>query len=129
MTCSVDDELTLDYFPETHDPSGALQGPWRILVQLATGVSMTSGTAVAVDEAGFPIALDPTGADGDTLEISLVSVALQTDQVLPNVWAIVFYTQYGSPKHVGYRIRGRYSLDTTPVTGRDKTLLLLCGQT
>ncbi len=122
MTCS-DTELTADFFPETHDPSGALQGPWRILVQLPAGIS------IAVDESGFPITLDPTGADGDTLVISLVSVALQTDQTVPNVWAIVFYTQNGSPKEVGYRIRGRYVLNTTPVTGRDRTMLLLCGQT
>jgi hypothetical protein len=130
MTCSLDDEMALDFFPDVHDPSGALQGPHRILVTLATGVSMTSGTAVAVDEQGFPIALDPTGLDGDTLEISLVTAELQTDTDLPaNTWAISFYTQFGSVKSVGYRIRGRYELDTTPVTGRDKTQLLRCGQT
>ena len=126
---TANNDLNFDFFPEAHDPSGALQGPWRILVQLPPGVSMTSGTAVAVSEDGTPIALDPTGEEGDTLEISLVTVALQTDQTQPNVWAIVFYTKKGSPKEVGYRIRGRYELNTTPVTGRDRTVLLACRQT
>lgn len=130
MTCdsTTDDLLTAEFFKLDHDPSGALQGPWRFLIECAPNVQPSVVSVVAVDEENHPITFDATGVDGDSLVISLTSVVQATDIAIPNVWAIQFYTQFGSPKQVGYRIRARYTLNTTPATGRDLTMILRCTQ-
>ena len=125
MSCeSSSTEIQPDYFPDTHDPSGALQGPWRILVQLPTGVTMTSATVAAVEESGALLAFAANNIDGDSLVVTFDRVELATDVVESNVWGIYFFTQDGSERT--YRIRGRYQ--KSDGTGKDKTVLLVSKQ-
>ena len=124
MTCEITTiKQEPDYFPSTHDTSGKLHGPFRFLIKCDPGVQPTAYNVIAVDELNYPLPFDATGVEGDSLVVSNVSLAMATDQTDPNVWGVLFYVRYGSPKV--YRMQCRYDLNTTPVVGDDVICLLV----
>lgn len=116
----------LYFFKKGHDINRGLQGPWKFLVELDTGLTMATASVVLVDANEAAVPFDSTGVAGDSLVLTFDHLELDTTQQRPNVWAVYFKTQHGNAQPFGttdpfWRIQCNY----TDSAGFDDDCLML----
>lgn len=108
--------MTFPLFVGKHCPGAQLDGEWSFRLRLDPGVSLTAASVTVVDAANAPIG-------GTDLIVGNVAFALLDE----DVWAVSFTLQGGTAGF--YNLRCRYTTNTSPATGSDRTMRVRCEQT